>query len=472
MSATTTTTTTVTTSVALHIYIDFDSTTVLQDTGNTLLVHEIGQKELKRLDLLPQTSAPGEVTLRKAEDMKWERIRLTVQEAADILVNPQDDVLALDTDMDMGNNGDDHHDHDHHHHHPNPIHQNHTRHHHIHHYYHQDTTTLGRPSGSQGQGQGQGQEQGTRRTVASMATTSAPEPAALVPEGSTLASRRPSAPRTDRTPFDERNSDGSGPARSYFVQLDPGFKDFHRYCRQQNIPITIVSIGIQPLIEEMLNRYLGYDHGIQVRANGLDTRDGHWRLLRRDTSPYGVEKGRAIRDARERDLQNPHSDQIMWCGDANTDFPAALRANIVLARQNTSLERLLRANSIPHQVFTTFATVREAVEAWVRDHTLAVEPSEQMSTGVEQGEGENAAAGQHDESSSSSTSSSSLDDVTRAARTGNGEAAQGKGEDESSDGGVVDDDDNHGELSSPSSSSSSSTPSTSDSRSVAEASDQ
>ncbi|KAF9342662.1 hypothetical protein BGX34_007843, partial [Mortierella sp. NVP85] len=76
-----------------------------------------------------------------------------------------------------------------------------------------------------------------------------------------------------------------------------------------------------------------------------------------------------ILEARENDLQNPQSDQILWCGDGKADFPAALRANIVMARRNTTLERLLRANSIPHQVFETFATVKDAVEAWVRDHT-------------------------------------------------------------------------------------------------------
>jgi hypothetical protein len=42
--------------------------------------------------------------------------------------------------------------------------------------------------------------------------------------------------------------------------------------------------GIQPLIEEMLNRYLGYDHGIKVRANKLGWNDdGSWKLIRRDT---------------------------------------------------------------------------------------------------------------------------------------------------------------------------------------------
>ncbi|KAF9577152.1 hypothetical protein BGW38_007825, partial [Lunasporangiospora selenospora] len=127
--------------------------------------------------------------------------------------------------------------------------------------------------------------------------------------------------------------------------------------------------NIQPLIEDALNRYLGEDHGIEVRANGLTTNeDGSWRVLWRDSSPFGVEKGRALREARKNDLEEPLNDHILWCGDGKSDFPAALEADVVLARENTPLEKLCRANQIPHKAFTNFSTVRESVEEWVREH--------------------------------------------------------------------------------------------------------
>ncbi|KAF8951557.1 hypothetical protein BGZ46_003923, partial [Entomortierella lignicola] len=78
--------------ISLHVYLDFDSTVVLQDTGNTLLAHEMGYEELKRIDRLPETEI-GKISLRKAEDMKWTHIRLDVKDAADILVDPEQDVL-------------------------------------------------------------------------------------------------------------------------------------------------------------------------------------------------------------------------------------------------------------------------------------------------------------------------------------------------------------------------------------------
>ncbi|KAF9995891.1 hypothetical protein BGZ80_006335 [Entomortierella chlamydospora] len=271
--------------ISLHVYTDFDSTVVLQDTGNTLLAFEMGEEELGRIDRLPKT-APGEVSIRKAEDMKWSRLRFTIQEAADILVDPNDDVLLQ----------------------------------------------------------------------------------SRLREGAAEAEAAATSRASKRMSFDQR-SNNQNEERSYYVRLDQGFKRFHRFCQEHNIPITVVSIGIQPLIEEMLNRYLGHGHGIVVRANGLTFQeDGSWKVLWRDTSPFGVEKGRALREARANDLKKPSTDQILWCGDGTSDFPAALASDIVLARQDTTLEKVLKANQISHRAFTTFDTVLEVVNEWIQEH--------------------------------------------------------------------------------------------------------
>ncbi|KAF9920439.1 hypothetical protein FBU30_009758 [Linnemannia zychae] len=272
---------------ALHVYTDFDSTVVLTDTGNTLLSHQIGHIELDRIDRLPEAEV-GRVSLRKAEDMKWETLKLSVKEAIDIVVAPEDNVLLEDAT--------------------------------------ENSTTAIPTNGFNAI------PFGDRDLV---------QPGHVVDAKDALNDK-------------------------YRVRLDPGFKQFHRFCQDNGIPITIISIGIQPLIEEMLNRYLGVDHGITVRANGLTIRpDGHWKVVWRDSSPFGVEKGRAMREARAQDLKNPSADKILWCGDGSSDFPAALVADIVLARENTSLEKLCRANQIPHRSFTTFETVQDVAQEWL-----------------------------------------------------------------------------------------------------------
>ncbi|KAF9541876.1 hypothetical protein EC957_002581 [Mortierella hygrophila] len=274
--------------IALRVYTDFDSTMVLTDTGNSILAHQMGHKELDRIDRLPETE-PGRVSIRKAEDMKWDHLRLSVKEAADILVSPEDNILRQ-----------------------------------------QEVVSTGVTNGTTTDG-------------------------------------------FNKVPFDDRQQHSEDTVEEvealndkYRIRLDPGFRQFHAFCQEHGIPITVVSIGIQPLIEEMLDRYLGVNHNIIVRANGLIIRpDGTWRILWRDSSPYGVEKGRALREARANDLQNPTTDKILWCGDGSSDFPAALCSDIVLARQDTSLEKLCRANSISHRSFVTFETVQEVAQDWL-----------------------------------------------------------------------------------------------------------
>lgn len=160
--------------IELHVYTDFDSTVVLTDTGDSILAHQMGHKELDRIDRLPETE-PGRVSLRKAEDMKWDHLRLSVKEAADILVSPEDNVLL--------------------------------------------------------------QQQGG------------------VSAGATTASTAAATEGFNRIPFDDRQQhEGSSVEDEeedkvvealndkYRVRLDPGFRQFHRFCQENRIPITIVSM--------------------------------------------------------------------------------------------------------------------------------------------------------------------------------------------------------------------------------------
>ncbi|KAG0251336.1 hypothetical protein BGZ95_006919, partial [Linnemannia exigua] len=205
-------------SISLHVYTDFDSTVVLTDTGNSILAHQIGHKELDRIDRLPETDA-GRISIRKAEDMKWDNLRLSVSQAADILVRREDCINLQNEDGTTG---------------PWKL-----------------------PEATEGFN---------------------PVP---------FDDRQEQQQQSGDNSMDDKVND------NYRVRLDPGFRAFHRYCQENQIPITVVSIGIQPLIEELLNRYLGVDHGITVRANGLTTRpDGTWKVLWRDSSPFGLEKGR------------------------------------------------------------------------------------------------------------------------------------------------------------------------------------
>ena len=70
---------------SLFVYTDYDSTVILKDSGNSLLTSIMGEEELERIDRLPETD-PKNVSLRQAEDMKWAHVKMSVEEAADLLV--------------------------------------------------------------------------------------------------------------------------------------------------------------------------------------------------------------------------------------------------------------------------------------------------------------------------------------------------------------------------------------------------
>lgn len=58
------------------------------------------------------------------------------------------------------------------------------------------------------------------------------------------------------------------------IELDPGFKEFYAWSRENNVPIVILSGGMQPIITALLNKLLGNDWEIQVISNDVAPRDG------------------------------------------------------------------------------------------------------------------------------------------------------------------------------------------------------
>lgn len=60
------------------------------------------------------------------------------------------------------------------------------------------------------------------------------------------------------------------------IILDPGFKDFYAWTRENNVPIVILSGGMRPIIRGMLGGWLGADEvdNIQIVSNDVAPRPG------------------------------------------------------------------------------------------------------------------------------------------------------------------------------------------------------
>jgi 2,3-diketo-5-methylthio-1-phosphopentane phosphatase len=70
------------------------------------------------------------------------------------------------------------------------------------------------------------------------------------------------------------------------IKLDSGFKEFFRYCKSQDIPVIIVSSGMEPLIRAILSNLVGDDASdIEIISNSVDVHeDGSWNIKFRHPS--------------------------------------------------------------------------------------------------------------------------------------------------------------------------------------------
>lgn len=58
------------------------------------------------------------------------------------------------------------------------------------------------------------------------------------------------------------------------IKLDPGFKEFYDWAQLNNVPIVILSGGMEPIIRALLDTLLGEGWDIQIVSNNVSPREG------------------------------------------------------------------------------------------------------------------------------------------------------------------------------------------------------
>lgn len=59
------------------------------------------------------------------------------------------------------------------------------------------------------------------------------------------------------------------------IELDPYFKEFYDWARSVNIPVVVLSGGMEPIIRALLEHMIGEDaKDIQIVSNDVAARDG------------------------------------------------------------------------------------------------------------------------------------------------------------------------------------------------------
>lgn len=139
------------------------------------------------------------------------------------------------------------------------------------------------------------------------------------------------------------------------VQLDPGFPAFAAWCAERDIPLSVLSGGLQEIIELFLPA--ADFPSLDVRANSLAP--GTWECRFRDESAVGHDKRAAV-DAAARAGR-----RTVYVGDGLSDLEPACAADLVFARRDGTLAAHCGARGIACVEYDDFDDVRRALAARV-----------------------------------------------------------------------------------------------------------
>ncbi|PRT52702.1 Pdp3-interacting factor 1 [Wickerhamiella sorbophila] len=145
------------------------------------------------------------------------------------------------------------------------------------------------------------------------------------------------------------------------IELDSGFKDFYFWSRENNVPVVVVSSGMEPLIRKLLAKLVGdAANDIQIIANHVDVKpDGSWSIVFRDPeSGFGHDKAKSIRPYAEK------SDRpfLLYAGDGISDLSAAKETDLLFAKNGCDLVDYLEKNKIPYNGFDSYNDISKAIK--------------------------------------------------------------------------------------------------------------
>lgn len=142
------------------------------------------------------------------------------------------------------------------------------------------------------------------------------------------------------------------------IEVDKEFPAFAAWCFRRQIPLSVLSGGIQEFAENLLAPF--NLQGVRIVANSLQIQDGQWSLRFLDETEWGHDKARDVLEARSKGFRT------VFLGDGLSDRGAARSADIVFAR--AGLARYCAQDKIPFTEFSNFHEVQQELSMLLADH--------------------------------------------------------------------------------------------------------
>ncbi|EHK99794.1 putative Uncharacterized phosphatase [Glarea lozoyensis 74030] len=162
--------------------------------------------------------------------------------------------------------------------------------------------------------------------------------------------------------------------------LDEGFKEFYEWARANNVPVVVLSGGMEPLIRALLGHLLGVEEGrgLVIMSNGVKAREGMevgeeggWEIEYRDESAFGHDKSRQIRPYAE--LPDGKRPVLFYAGDGVSDLSAARETDLLFAKAGHDLVTYCQNEKVPFTTFQNFNEILETVKSIVSGETDVAE---------------------------------------------------------------------------------------------------
>ncbi|GLA65196.1 hypothetical protein AtubIFM54640_006943 [Aspergillus tubingensis] len=158
------------------------------------------------------------------------------------------------------------------------------------------------------------------------------------------------------------------------LDIDPGFQEFHKFCIEKGIDFNVISAGLKPVLQKVLDTFLGEQEAsrIQIVANDAEIKsDGsEWKPIWRHETELGHDKALSIKEGRAQAAEDALEGEIpliIFIGDGVSDLPAAREADVLFARKGLRLEEYCIENKISYIGFDSFSDVKREVEAIMKE---------------------------------------------------------------------------------------------------------
>jgi len=159
------------------------------------------------------------------------------------------------------------------------------------------------------------------------------------------------------------------------IALDPGFKEFHDWAKQNNVPIVVLSSGMEPIIRALLRHLMGESaDDIQIVSNNVASRDGKdinseggWKIVFHDDSHFGHDKSLELRPY----AALPESERpiMFYAGDGVSDLSAAKETDLLFAKKGHDLIQYCLRENVPFTQFEDWSSITATVKDIVTGKT-------------------------------------------------------------------------------------------------------